>query len=203
MKPSTCIAALLLLGATVATSIPACTNSAVASFCEEKCACEHCNDDDLDACEASYSGETEAAGEYDCETEYTEMLACQAEEGRCDGTGDARRFGVIDDCADEIDDYADCVDDASDLNDTTSSASVASSAASGGGTGNVAACNNFVDSVMCGTVDAGTYINCSQYEAHPCDISGYFNCLSSHTTCTNGVLDTSGWAQCATQAQCN
>jgi hypothetical protein len=205
MKPRAYIAGVLLAGL-AAVALAACENSAVVSYCKEMCDCEDCNDEDLDACEAKTAGELDAAGEYDCDDEYVALLDCQADDGKCQKVEGGRLYAV-DGCADEAEEYAECVEDASDLDDrtgtTTSTGVSTSSAASGGGTGNVAACNQFVDSVMCGTTDISMYVDCSQYGTTPCDISGYFDCLSSNTQCTDGVLNNSGWAQCATQAQCN
>lgn len=206
MKPRACIAGLMLASAAIA-AIPSCTNSAVSTYCVEMCDCENCNDEDLSACEASYGGEVDAAGEYDCEAEYIDLLECQADEGRCQNVGGKRHYILDNDCASEADDYADCVDDASDLAVDTvaasSGAATSSSTGSGGGAGNVAACNMFVDAVNCGTVDVSMYLNCDQYAAQPCDISGYFDCLTTNTKCENGILNNSGWAQCASLAQCN
>lgn len=67
---------------------------------------------------------------------------------------------------------------------------------------NVAACNTWVSTVQCGTVDVSMYVDCNQYSAMTCDISGYFDCLSSNTGCNGGALDTTGWANCAQQATC-
>jgi len=70
---------------------------------------------------------------------------------------------------------------------------------------NVASCEAWVDSVSCGTTDFSTLVNCSVYEETTCDISDYFTCLTDNGTCdeATGVYDSSGWAQCASQATCD
>ncbi len=72
-----------------------------------------------------------------------------------------------------------------------------------GGHDNVAACEEWVKSVSCGNVDVSTMVQCKTYENTTCDISPYFDCLSTNTKCSNGQLDSSGWMQCASKATCN
>ncbi len=71
-----------------------------------------------------------------------------------------------------------------------------------GGPDNVAACEEWVDSMSCGTTNFAAAANCEAFESTTCDISEYFECLSSHTTCTDGTPDMSGWAQCVSKASC-
>jgi hypothetical protein len=78
-----------------------------------------------------------------------------------------------------------------------------STGAGSGSPDNVGACENYVNSVECGSTDISQYVDCSAYAGYPCDISGYFDCLATNVTCTNGVLDVSGMSQCASQATCN
>ena len=72
-----------------------------------------------------------------------------------------------------------------------------------GGTDNVAACNDWLEASSCGETDFSQFVNCSAYENTSCDISDYFDCLTTNTTCTDGVADTSGWSACAAEATCS
>jgi len=72
-----------------------------------------------------------------------------------------------------------------------------------GGADNVGACEDWIASLDCGDYDPGSVITCSVYEDYPCDISDYFNCLTEKGTCTDGVYDASGWAECTDLAQCD
>src|SRR5687768_17084091 len=69
-------------------------------------------------------------------------------------------------------------------------------ATSGGGSFDaVAACEDWVASVKCGMNDVGMFVDCNAYKDTACDISEYFDCMTTNTKCdeANGVLDTSGW----------
>lgn len=74
-----------------------------------------------------------------------------------------------------------------------------------GGPDNVGACQKFVNAVKCGSVDiSGTY-NCQSFSNTSCDITEYFNCLTSHYVCNNGQYDTAKLStvnECATKAVC-
>lgn len=70
---------------------------------------------------------------------------------------------------------------------------------------NVASCEEFVKKVKCGSVDITKQVDCSTYGATTCDISEYFNCLSTKYVCSNGMYDTSKLAtasECGTKALC-
>lgn len=71
------------------------------------------------------------------------------------------------------------------------------------GAANVTACEEFLDEVSCGDFDFNTVVDCSIYKQTTCDISDYFDCLSDELTCTDGVADTSGWASCVDEAECD
>lgn len=76
-----------------------------------------------------------------------------------------------------------------------------------GGTDNVGACNNWKAKAACGSSSATTLaaINCDLYANTTCDISGYFNCLSTAYVCVNGSYDSSklgNASSCASQAIC-
>lgn len=75
----------------------------------------------------------------------------------------------------------------------------------GCGTDNVAACEDWLDTVSCGTYDFSTNVDCSIYEETDCDIADYFDCLSDNTTCdeTLGMPDTQGWTSCSSLALCD
>jgi hypothetical protein len=70
---------------------------------------------------------------------------------------------------------------------------------------NVAACEDFVKKVKCGSIDITNQVDCSTYGATTCDISEYFNCLSTKYVCSNGMYDTTKLAsagECAAKAVC-
>ncbi len=72
------------------------------------------------------------------------------------------------------------------------------------GADNVAACEKWVADVSCGDFDAGEFVDCAIYENLNCDISGYFDCLTTEGTCdeATGTYDSTGWGDCATLAVC-
>ena len=67
---------------------------------------------------------------------------------------------------------------------------------------NVGACEGWIESAECGDYDWSQSIDCGAYASHPCDVADYFNCLNDNTGCTNGIPDTTGWAECAELATC-
>ena len=76
-------------------------------------------------------------------------------------------------------------------------------AASGcAGKNNVESCNKWVKATSCGSTDISSLVNCNLYKDTTCDISAYFDCLTANTKCTNNVIDVTGWAGCASKAQC-
>ena len=48
-------------------------------------------------------------------------------------------------------------------------------------------------------------MDCTVYSETACDISGYFDCLTDATDCDEdlGIVDTTGWADCAEEATCD
>lgn len=71
---------------------------------------------------------------------------------------------------------------------------------------NVAACEEWVDSVSCGDTDVSTLIDCDIYaDTTQCDIADYFDCLTDNTTCDeeNGIIDVSAWTSCVSLASCD
>ena len=72
------------------------------------------------------------------------------------------------------------------------------------GSDNVAACEAYVNSSDCGDTNASTIVNsCDSFADTECDVSEYFDCLAENVTCTDGVLDTTGAATCASKLSCN
>ena len=74
-----------------------------------------------------------------------------------------------------------------------------------GGPDNVAACQAYVDKVN--TLDcyqgASFAFDCSMYDQASCDISEYFDCLTSNTKCdASGVPDVAGTTECVSKAAC-
>lgn len=75
------------------------------------------------------------------------------------------------------------------------------------GTDNVGACNRWKEAVKCGTSSAviDSAVNCDLYKETKCDISEYFDCLSTAYVCTNGTYDPTKLANissCASKAVC-
>ena len=70
---------------------------------------------------------------------------------------------------------------------------------------NVKACNDWLESISCGSTDFSTMVDCSVYDGYNCDVADYFTCLTENTTCdeTTGIPDIAGWAGCADKAQCD
>lgn len=69
---------------------------------------------------------------------------------------------------------------------------------------NVKACKDWKAAMSkCGTTDFTSSINCDSYSSvTTCDIADYFTCLKNGFHCNNNVPDVSGWASCASKAQC-
>ena len=67
---------------------------------------------------------------------------------------------------------------------------------------NVAACKALVNGIACGDSDISSMVDCDAYANHVCDITDYFDCLRDGTVCNDGILDTSGWIQCVSLAEC-
>ncbi len=67
---------------------------------------------------------------------------------------------------------------------------------------NVAACNDMLDELSCGSFDLGSVIDCGIYADLTCDISDYFDCIRDVVTCTDDVVDASGIVECAELAAC-
>ena len=72
------------------------------------------------------------------------------------------------------------------------------------GQANVDSCETWVADVSCGETDFSGLVDCTIYEETDCDISGYFDCLTSNGSCDDatGVYDSSGWTTCASEATC-
>ncbi len=76
-----------------------------------------------------------------------------------------------------------------------------------GGADNVGACNRWKTAVACGSTSnaAISAINCEAYSATTCDISAYFDCLSTAYVCKDGQYDSTKLANastCASKAVC-
>ena len=74
----------------------------------------------------------------------------------------------------------------------------------GGGADNVTACQSFVKSVSCAGSLASSF-NCDAYASTSCDISSYFDCLSTKYVCVGGQLDSSKLStasECTSLASC-
>jgi hypothetical protein len=74
----------------------------------------------------------------------------------------------------------------------------------GGAADNVGACEDWLAAMDCGTTDFSSLVDCNAYANTTCDISDYFQCLTDGTTCdeATGVVDMTGWADCADLASC-
>ena len=79
-------------------------------------------------------------------------------------------------------------------------------------TDNVASCKDYVAALDCGSLDISTVYPanfCDAYANTSCDISDYFDCLTSNTMCVlndpilGDHLDQSGTTMCASMANCN
>jgi hypothetical protein len=71
---------------------------------------------------------------------------------------------------------------------------------------NAAACQDYIDKVN--TLDcyksAKFTFDCSVYDQTDCDISDYFECLTTNTKCdANGIPDVTGTTQCTSKATCD
>jgi hypothetical protein len=87
----------------------------------------------------------------------------------------------------------------------TTGGSTTGSCGSGGKVDNVAACQNFVKKVQCGSTDVSQYVDCSSYANVTCDISAYFTCIQPKFVCQNGMYDPTQLAtlsDCASKATC-
>jgi len=76
-----------------------------------------------------------------------------------------------------------------------------------GAADNVGSCNRWKTAVKCGTAtNAGIdAIDCNVYANTACDISDYFDCLSTAYVCVDGQYDTtklSNLSTCASKAVC-
>ena len=76
-----------------------------------------------------------------------------------------------------------------------------------GGADNVGACEKWKTAAKCGTAANAGFdaITCSSYANLSCDISDYFDCLSTAYVCTNGMYDVSKLSNatnCASKAVC-
>lgn len=69
-----------------------------------------------------------------------------------------------------------------------------------GGVNNVESCNNWKNKVSC----VGATVDCSVYANTTCDISAYFDCLSTAYTCNGNTLSTDATklSACASKATC-
>jgi hypothetical protein len=76
---------------------------------------------------------------------------------------------------------------------------------SGGGADNASSCKHFLDQVSCGSISLAGQFNCDAFASQACDLSSYFDCLSSHYVCVNSSYDPaklSGASECAPKAVC-
>ncbi len=69
-------------------------------------------------------------------------------------------------------------------------------------TDNVAACQALVDSWECQPPGGIDLLMRDAFEDSQRDVSDDFNCLADNTSCSDDVLDASGWTQCAELAEC-
>ena len=77
------------------------------------------------------------------------------------------------------------------------------SACGGDSFDNVAACKTWLSKTSCGSFDFSTAVSCDGYSSTTtCDLAPYFDCLTSNTSCANGVPNMSGWTQCTSKASC-
>jgi len=69
------------------------------------------------------------------------------------------------------------------------------------------ACTDWLAKASCGDFDFSKVVSCDAYkQVTTCDISEYFKCLTDNTKCNDvagkKTPDTSGYATCASKAQC-
>ena len=68
----------------------------------------------------------------------------------------------------------------------------------------VAACEAWLDTMVCGETDHRSEFNCQIYAEQRCDVTPYFGCLTVKTECDEEAseFDFSGWDDCAVVAGC-
>ncbi len=72
------------------------------------------------------------------------------------------------------------------------------------GDASVAACESWLDTMVCGETDYTAEFDCQIYGEERCDVAGYFYCLEQNTECdsNSSTFDLSGWDVCQGAAIC-
>lgn len=71
---------------------------------------------------------------------------------------------------------------------------------------NLEACAAFLELTRCGDADFTDEVDCAAYDDAGyarCDVTQYFVCLIEQSRCVDGVLDATGWTECAERAACD
>jgi hypothetical protein len=72
-------------GAAVATLFAvSCTPGEVNDYCDAKCDCENCSDEEREECIIERETRVDVADAFGCGAEYREYLACRADRGTCE-----------------------------------------------------------------------------------------------------------------------
>ena len=68
----------------------------------------------------------------------------------------------------------------------------------------IAACEDWLDSMECGSYDFTSQVDCKQFESATCDLSDYFECLTDNTRCdeAKSLPDVSAWNTCMSKSKC-
>jgi len=68
----------------------------------------------------------------------------------------------------------------------------------------VAACESWLEGMVCGETDYREEFDCQIYGEEKCDVSPYFYCLEQNTECDaeTSTFDLSGWDKCQVAAGC-
>lgn len=110
--------AVILLGS-AAFSLTNCGTALVEDYCDARCDCTGCSEDEREECSITREGRIDHYAAYGCEEQYIEYLQCLVDEGRCEDPPDGDEYYT--DCNDmgececdgEAEDYRECEDDAS------------------------------------------------------------------------------------------
>jgi len=97
---------------------PACSKAA--EYCDLRCACELCNNQEHEECVIEKAADLETASIYGCVVEYNSFLDCTMDRSECDEYSWSLSG---DDCADEREEHEECVADASGYGGTGGSSS--------------------------------------------------------------------------------
>ncbi len=102
----------LILLAALGASTAGCSGSA-GEYCDLKCDCEGCNDQEYDECIVHTEAAQDRGSAYDCDEEVDVLMECILNDNDCDEIAGVEIFTA--DCGDEQDDVNDCLSDGTDL----------------------------------------------------------------------------------------